>query len=646
MTQSRLASRLYAGFGLALGTLLVLVVMSYSNFQRLADANRWNVHTYQVLLQVRAIREALVTMETAARGFVNSNDEAFLPQYQQAKKSYQQHVQSLQALTRDNPDQQLRLQQLQRSKQEWEDKSLSQLFTLRRASLSPEELWLRVSAGTQERRARMGVLRGILDGIETEENRLLRARSNDQLKLQNSTRTTLLFGGIASICVAAMMALTVLKNARGLDVANMRLHGEIEERQRTEEALRFSEERFRAFMNKGPAIAYIKNSDGRFVYVNEPCAQAFTRPVEHWIGKTDSDFWPEEVASELISNDQKVLSTGETLAFTEVVPSQNGKSQYWLSFKFPLIEHGQKYLAGLSVDVTEQKTAEAKLQQAFDELERSNAELEQFAYVASHDLQEPLRAVSGCVQVLQRRYSGQLDQRADEFIHHAVDGAARMQTLINDLLAFSRVGTRGNTFTTVPLPTLLQTALANLRVSIAESNAQITYDDLPLVHGDTSQLAQVFQNLISNALKFRGDKQPQIHIGCRPDENHPNFWVLSVRDNGLGIDSKYFERIFVMFQRLHTRTEYAGTGIGLAICKKIIERHGGHIWVESQPGEGTTFFFSVPAAPSLSASVGPPQETQAQNQSSAHNSDQNKNSVTENGQSIAGQTNENQLTGS
>ena len=245
----------------------------------------------------------------------------------------------------------------------------------------------------------------------------------------------------------------------------------------------------------------------------------------------------------------------------------------------------------LEEQITRRKTAEEELKRTVTDLRRSNAELEQFAYVASHDLQEPLRMVSSYMQLLSRRYKGKLDSDADDFIGFAVDGAKRMQTLIQDLLVYSRVGTRGKPFKPTNCEDVLEQVLVNLEVAINESGAVVTHDSLPTVAADDTQLVQLFQNLISNAIKFRGKEPPRVHITA---EQKTGEWVFIVADNGIGIAEEFFERIFVIFQRLHGRDEYCGTGIGLAISRKIVERHGGKMWVKSEPGKGTTFHFTIP----------------------------------------------------
>jgi signal transduction histidine kinase len=240
----------------------------------------------------------------------------------------------------------------------------------------------------------------------------------------------------------------------------------------------------------------------------------------------------------------------------------------------------------------ELEEAKNSLSRQAKELARSNADLEQFAYVASHDLQEPLRVVTGYTQLLEQSYKGKLDSQADEFIAEMVNGAKRMQRLIKDLLEYSRVKTKPRAFEAVNCDELLNVVKQNLKLAIEESKATLYVDKLPVVKGDTTQLTQLFQNLIGNAIKFRTNIRPEIHIGVKRQADE---WIFSVKDNGVGLDPKDAERIFMIFQRLHSRDEYEGTGIGLAVCKSIVERHGGRIWVESKPGEGSNFLFTLPA---------------------------------------------------
>jgi light-regulated signal transduction histidine kinase (bacteriophytochrome) len=254
----------------------------------------------------------------------------------------------------------------------------------------------------------------------------------------------------------------------------------------------------------------------------------------------------------------------------------------------------------LVTEIDESAAARARIEEAHvelaeqaEELQRSNRDLEQFAYVASHDLQEPLRKVASFCQLLERRYKGQLDERADQYIAFAVDGAKRMQQLINDLLAFSRVGRLTSGFAEVALADCLASALRNLAAAIEASEAEVTADDLPVVQGEATLLVQLLQNLIGNAVKFRGPEAPRVHIGAHRDGDT---WEFSCADNGIGIEPQYAERIFVIFQRLHPKDEYEGTGIGLAMCTKIVEYHGGHIWLDTTVERGTTFRWTIPVA--------------------------------------------------
>ncbi len=270
-----------------------------------------------------------------------------------------------------------------------------------------------------------------------------------------------------------------------------------------------------------------------------------------------------------------------------LIAHQCAGPRQWTDFETELL---QQLANQMAIALTQAQLLEQERLQR-QELMRSNEELQQFAYVASHDLQEPLRMVTSYLQILERRYQGKLDSDADDFIQYAVDGATRMRSLINDLLAYSRIGTRGQAFELTNCNDVVGQAIANLKVAIAESEAIVTYDNLPQVQADPAQLTRLFQNLISNAIKFRSEAPIQIQIKASQREDG---WLFSVQDNGIGLDPQYAERIFVIFQRLNNRISYAGTGIGLAICKKIVERHGGSIWVQSQPHKGATFYFTIP----------------------------------------------------
>lgn len=256
-------------------------------------------------------------------------------------------------------------------------------------------------------------------------------------------------------------------------------------------------------------------------------------------------------------------------------------------------EYGKriKLISELEDSLDQVRRTQADLEQKSQELARSNEDLKEFAYAVSHDLQEPLRVVAGFVKLLAKRYKGRMDSDADDFIEYAVDGVKRMQLMIKDLLEYSQVGTKGKEFRTTDIMIVIEQAVSNLKAAIEESGALITYNAMPTVVADAPQLIRLFQNLIGNAVKFRGKEALRIHVSAERKEDE---WLFSIRDNGIGIAPDQLEKIFVVFRRLHTKEEYPGTGIGLAVCKKIVERHGGKIRVESEPGKGSTFYFTMP----------------------------------------------------
>jgi PAS domain S-box-containing protein len=356
--------------------------------------------------------------------------------------------------------------------------------------------------------------------------------------------------------------------------------------------LRASEHKYRTLIENLPQKIFTKDRNSVCVSCNENYARDLGISSEEFAGKTDYDFFPRDLADKYRADDRRILETGlpETLEERYI---HKGREVWVETVKTPIKDDQGKPIGilGIFSDITERKQAREKLERYARELERSNADLEQFAYVASHDLQEPLRMVSGYTQLLARRYKGRLDDEADEFIAFAVDGANRMQRLINDLLTYSRVNTRGNPLHLTDAAEALAKARLQLSAAIEECNALVTNDRLPMLMADGRQLAQLLQNLIGNALKFRGKEPPHVHISV---ERNATEWIFSVRDNGIGIDPEYHERIFEIFQRLHRHDEYPGTGIGLALCRRIVQRHGGKIWVESEPGKGSTFRFSIP----------------------------------------------------
>jgi PAS domain S-box-containing protein len=365
---------------------------------------------------------------------------------------------------------------------------------------------------------------------------------------------------------------------------------DITQRKRAEEALRESEARFKAIASSTPDHVLVQDRDLRYTLVVNP---QLGLTEQEMLGKTDDEFLTKDDAEKLATIKRQVLETGGTIHVEMPLISRNGETQFFSGSYVPRYNAAGQIdgLIGYFKNVTDRKRADEALRKSAEELARSNRDLAQFAAAASHDLQEPLRTVCGFVQLLQKKYANRLDAEADTFIEHAVNGTKRMESLIRDLLAYSRVGTRGRELTPTDAAAALRRALDDLHQRIQETGAEITHGDLPTVRADPSQLAQLFQNLVGNALKFRSQAPPKIHVDACRDED---CWQFSVRDNGIGIDAKFREEIFEIFRRLHTHKQYDGTGVGLAICKRIVDRHSGRIWVESQPGQGATFHFTIP----------------------------------------------------
>ena len=388
--------------------------------------------------------------------------------------------------------------------------------------------------------------------------------------------------------------MTVERDAEGRPLYEIAVYDDITAQREAEAGLRQSEARFRqTFELAASGICHV--IDGRFVRVNHTLCEILGYAEHELLGKHVKEVsHPDD--RDVTDAERARIRAGEIeqARFEKRYIRGDNARVVWCDIAIALVRDvngAPLYEVAIFDDITERKQADAALQLAHEELKRSNAELEQFAYVASHDLQEPLRMVASYTQLLARRYDARLDGDAREFMAYIVDGATRMKQLIEDLLAYSRVGTKGGEFRPVAAEGALGRALFNLRAATEEAGAVITHDAMPVVSADEVQLAQMFQNLIGNALKFRSSSVPRIHVGVSEKATEVQF---EVRDNGIGIEPQYYERIFMVFQRLHNKGEYPGTGIGLAICKKVVERHRGRIWVDSRPGEGSSFYFTLP----------------------------------------------------
>jgi PAS domain S-box-containing protein len=382
----------------------------------------------------------------------------------------------------------------------------------------------------------------------------------------------------------------------GIYVSNLIIvsHIDITDLKRVEEELRESRDQLQKLIDGSPIAVSLSDTKGNVLYNNKKFIKLFGYTVADMptihdfrrLAYPDLEYY-KSVLAQMEKNKANQKIDEECSSSEVIIRCKDGSTRYVELLPLFLFD---RILVNY-IDLTERKRIEEELARRAEELARSNAELEQFAYVASHDLQEPLRMISSYTELLGHRYAGKLDKDADDFIFYAVDGAKRMKILINDLLLYSRVGTKIKPFVPVDCNEVFKLAVSNLKILVEDQHAIVTSDPLPTVNADDVRLTQLLQNLIMNAIKFHGPEPPRVHVSARQENNE---WNFSVKDNGIGIDSKYFERIFVIFQRLHDKTEYSGTGIGLAVCKRIVQRHGGRIWVESELGKGADFHFTIP----------------------------------------------------
>jgi PAS domain S-box-containing protein len=558
-------------------SLIYLVTLRFSTDDSFAESNKWVIHTYEVINNLDVLLSTLEEAETTQRGYLITGRPDHLELYNAALEKIDILTRASRTMTADNESQQRNFDLLEPLIAQKLNKLAETMNTRRDSGFEAARAIVLTNIG----KAVMDKIRVLVADMQAQERQLLSAR-NIKAKVAFNNLTYVF---IAICCLIVLLIL----------LSGTLLFQEILDRKRAEDRLVSANEDLQeqaalldlshdaifvvdsadvvSFWNKGAEDLYgftREQAIGNVAY--ELIKTKFPESFEHVVNLAiDTGYWAGEL--------RQTTSSGEELVIESRWALQRGENGEPTGF----LETNR--------DITARKLAEEALRSSMASLELVNAELREFAYVASHDLQEPLRAVSSYVQLLAQRYKGRLDQDADDFIFYAQDGASRMQRLIEDLLAYSRVGTRKDPFARIDCEAVLKETLLNLQLAVEDSGARVSHDPLPTVAADRFQLVQLLQNLLSNAIKFRGESSPIIHIGV---EKRNREWLFSVRDNGLGIEEQYFQRIFQVFQRLHGRDEYSGTGIGLAICKKIVERHGGRIWVDSTPGTGATFYFTIP----------------------------------------------------
>ena len=580
--------KIVAAFLVAFLAVALVGAATYYNAHSLLDRNDLVVHTYRVIGLIDDVLGHTDEIQSGARGYLLTGKNAYLEPYRAGMAAIGASLGTLRESTADNPVQQRNIERLETSI----NRSLAglKLEVTARQNALPGANSPTIGIADKEN---MDQVRADITTLKQHETRLLEQRDFDS---RQSARHTL-----SNFAVLLMLAVLLLL------FFYVFIRHDLAQRRRADKALRDSDKKMRGVMDGAPDALLITGASGTIQMANAQAEHLFGYSRGAFSGQKLDDLF---VARDLPDEDEGGEGEGSTRlskdrairTLRSLGAKFDGIRQDGTAFPIDLsrspVHVGDEELLVTAVrDRSEQQRAEEAMQKFSLDLARSNAELERFAYVASHDLQEPLRMVSSYTQLLAKRYKGKLDANADEFIGYAVDGANRMQKLINDLLALSRVGTTAKPSEPVDTGVVLSRVLLDLRAAVEASGATVEHPDtMPTVLADGTQIGQLFQNLIGNALKFRGEPPPQIVITSVPEEDG-KLWRFAFKDNGIGIEPQYFERIFVIFQRLHSKESYPGTGIGLAICKKIVERHGGELSVASTYGQGATFSFTLPSVP-------------------------------------------------
>jgi two-component system CheB/CheR fusion protein len=594
---------LLTGVIIAIVCVLAILLISIWQSRRLQDTTARVKHTNQVLFATENILDMSLRYELGVKNFLLTGDSTFLDSLNALSARLQLRLEDGKRLTSDNPGQLERMEALRR----YIDKDRNLLDQAIRMTRGKDVAGSAKLIATSASFGYSHQISLMTERLKTEESRLLNERRQANQR-RASELQYVLWGLIAAV---AVLAFIVIKKIR-IDLAREREVKEqlnqfnkvLEDTVKSQtKDLQASEEKYKTLFYKSPLPKWIYDQDTlRFLEVNEAAVRLYGYSQEEFKNMTIRDIRPREDIPRLLANIASLNGSGDNYQDGNWRHLKSTGEVIDVELTAHAIEYERKRARMVIInDITERKRAETMMQQLNHDLEAraaelaaSNAELERFAYIASHDLQEPLRMVSSFLQLLQKKYKGQLDDKATQYIHYAVDGAERMKTLILDLLEYSRVGSGKESFGPVNMDEVMKEVGETFREKIMAVRAKVEIGRLPDTYGDKVQLVQLMQNLVGNALKYHSGDPPVIRV---EGKEVPGGWEYGVHDNGIGIDPMFFEKIFIIFQRLHNKSDFSGTGIGLAICKKIAERHGGRIWVESSPGKGSSFFFTIVKLP-------------------------------------------------
>ncbi len=578
------------GFGLALVTLALVATVAYRSTRGFVTSAHLLAHSREVFDELETLKLKLMEVESGARGYLATKDEACLHQYESAQAEISGHVAKLMELSSDRSVQVARLQKMQPLIVQWLG-SLKQAISARRNERTQPTAVLLVYKGEE---AQMREIRQLLFDFKSDENQLLTERSDSIDRIGRSTIVVILLVTVLSVLFVTVASYFILRDVGA--------------RRRAEDALAEEHNLLGSIMDTLPDQVCVKDVEGRYVMDNN-AHRVFVgvKGVDEVDGKTVFDFFPHEIAEMYAADDSTVLKEAKPLSREEPSVDREGRLTWLATTKVPLKDTDGRTIGIVCVSTnnSERKENEEKLRLAAAQLERSNLELQEFASVASHDLQEPLRKIQAFGDRLRRKCGEGLGEDGRDYLERMLDAARRMQILLHDLLTLSRVTSQAQPFVQTDMREVMKQVVSLLEVRIEQAGAVVAIGDMPTLDADPSQMRQLFQNLISNALKFqKPGTKPLVELSARTIEVQDQYLPgatpgeqvceITVRDNGIGFDEKYAERIFAVFQRLHSRSEFEGTGIGLAVCRKILDRHGGTISARSVEGEGATFIVTLP----------------------------------------------------